>query len=54
MTLVRISPQNVSTPVVTKPEQFNAIARWDTNWLQMELVAKVCKLNICNISNQDV
>lgn len=48
MILVRISPQNVSTPVVTKPEQFNVIVRWDTNWLRMGSVARVCKQTLFN------
>lgn len=48
MILVRIFPQNVSTPVVTKPEQFNVIVRWDTNWHRMESVAKVCKQTLFN------
>lgn len=48
MILVRTFPQNVSTPVVTKPEKFNVIVRWATNWLQMGSVAKVCKQTLFN------
>lgn len=48
MILVRTFPQNVSTPVVTKPEQFNVTVRWDTNWHRMESVAKVCKQTLFN------